>query len=453
MALASVTDISTKKIKKGGVTNYPIEEKFALQIALLLCKSDKLWYAVGQYMELNLVEDIRFKEVLRAVKHLRGENLPMGSVTAVVQQIHSRLTAGSITQEQFESICEALDKSETELEAEPLSEETAVALLAEPVAAVTQSNLVSELVLLNGKGKEISPTLAKLNDLDKIGHIEVVDSPLMIDDSIWEKFKALNSQSRLRTGVPDLDLLLDGGPPPASVMVWGGDAKDGKSAAMLQQCAAAVLEGKRCLFIAIEMGATLSMSRFLASLLGLSIRDIQTASQSAQNRLAGFLATKKLDNLMMRQLSPGCTPSDVKALVEEAIKQFGKIDCIFLDYADRMSGGKRGESDYEAMKIVYNFLDRMAIDLGCWVVTASQLQRQDKAKGPPGVGSLADSHWKIRIAHLVVNIFKCDPDKPIMRGLHVAAYRHGSGGDTLDGIVTDFGHMRLAPCHYLPKVA
>lgn len=117
-----------------------------------------------------------------------------------------------------------------------------------------------------------------------------------------------------------------------------------------------------------------------------------------------------------------------------------------------MAGGKRDEKSYDAMKTVYNWMDGLAADLGGWVITGSQLQRQD-GKKPPDIGTLNDSHWKARIAHLIVNIYYPDSENKTLRNFIVAGYRHGPTGDIIENLESDLARMRIAPCYYLPKPA
>lgn len=448
---ASVTDISSKRIKKAGETFYPIEKEFSRQVAYLMCVSEKMWHAVGRHMEVNLIEDIHLREVFRAVRSMVDDGIPLSNTNAVIQKVYGRLFSGNLTTPQFESIVETLESVEEQQATTPLHEEAAIALLAAPIRQTAQSKLVSDLVLLNSKGKDVAPLVTKLNGLDQIGKIEKATPALVLDNDLWDKFASLRSQDRLRTGIPDLDHALDGGPPPGSLMVWGADTKVGKSTAMMQQCAAAVLEGKRCLFVAMEMGSVLTMSRFMASLLGVDLKDVQAGHPRVKAKFSAFLESHTASNLVMRQLPPGSTPSDVMPLIEEATKLLGKIDCVFLDYADRMSGGGRNEKTYDAMRVVYNWMDGLAADLGGWVITGSQLQRQEGNKSPPGLGTLNDSHWKARIAHLVVNIFYPDDENKTLRSFNVAGYRHGASGDIIDSLQSDLGKMRIAPCYYLIK--
>lgn len=427
---------------------YVLDDSFAKTAAYMLCVTPTLWRAVGKDIEPARLANPHVKEIVQACA-LIAKQLPPTTTEPVCQVLQNRVHAGKLSRKQFEEIVELFDEvSEKELP----EEDTVRELLAQAVKAVRTKVWMDEAIARHSKGEDLTDHAEKYAAILKIGQSTVQESVSVKSETFWQEMAELRSSARLSTGVADLDMALEGGMPPKSLLVWAADTKVGKSAAMMQQCAVAVRRRKKCLYVCLEMGVLLSYSRFLACLLGVRHDEVKRGTELAQVKLADFLSHHSMDNFEMVYLPSGASVADLRQAINAAKKKLGGLDCLFVDYCDRMTGDSKDKNDYAAMKTVYDFMDKLAASEIDYVVTASQLRRQEGQKGPPGVGSLNDSHWKVRIAHTILTIYQPNPENVQERGFHVAANRHGPAGDTFEGVQSELAWMRIAPTPHLPRV-
>lgn len=213
------------------------------------------------------------------------------------------------------------------------------------------------------------------------------------------------------------------------LIVLGGRAAMGKTAMAVALSLNAGLQGKRVLFISLEMTKEEISERLLANLASIDSRDLQTGNipKSKWNDLE-----KAAEVLRGLQIVVDDTPRlpviDIEAL---AIKNRSEI--VFVDHALKLDAP--GRDDRERVVFISGFLKDMAKRIDAPVVLLSQINRdvQTRSDKRPSISDLKQSGSLEEDADLILLMYREDyydeqsPDKGISEVI-VGKHRNGAVG-------------------------
>ena len=258
---------------------------------------------------------------------------------------------------------------------------------------------------------------------------------------------AENPEPPIPTGLGSLDRNLGDGLQGGKMVVVGARPAVGKSALLSKMALGAIKRGKRVLYVSLEMSPREIVSRMMSSLACVSAAKMEarTLDEAEHARLIESYALFRGDNLLVS--TAAVTPSQVRRAALKA-RAKGGLDMVCVDYLQLMhADGKTGGRTEEVGEIS-RALKLLAMELGCPVVTAAQVNRastqgEDRA---PRLSELRESGSIEQDADVVILLHKPQGGERIGGScalqLYVAKNRQGKCG--IHDLTFYGDHMRFA---------
>lgn len=245
--------------------------------------------------------------------------------------------------------------------------------------------------------------------------------------SMAERTDKANELPRIATRISqDLDAALNGGMAAGELGIILAPPKRGKTLALVNIGAGALLQGKKVLHITLEIKKKAVAHRYDCRLTKSTLRDIyEDLGMAAQ-------VLKKIydggGRLIIRDYSYShCGIGEVHALLEKFKENLDMPDMVIIDYADLMIPPQQYKDTRHEVTKIYEELRIIAGEFNIPVWTASQANRGSLDKRVVGIGDIAEAFNKAAIADLVLALCQTPEEKEEkeMR-IHVAATRMGS---------------------------
>ena len=403
---------------------------------------DEFWLSIGQHVDTDALRSEPAKMLMQSARQLATAGAPL-SHTIALGKLQERVHNRTIDQSDLDEVDEWITQVE---DAERgLPPKAAVVQLAAPVLRQRQrAAIIQELAARNAVGKDIGDLPLLLASTEDIGRPQARDFATL-GDGVWAMFQRLRRAERLKLGIPDLDEAM-GGMPRGSLLTIGGDPGDGKSLMLVDVVCHALLTGRRCLYVTLEMGVAQTLMRFVANLTCETEESVGRGDKAVRDKYSSLLSSGLVAPFAICYLPQGSTIP----MVDKAIKNVQSRDPRFangwdllaVDYGDLMAGNPSDRNTYEEMKTVWKGLRAFAANNTNWTITASQLRDKDQRDGT--VYDYADSKHKGRITDSGLIISK-DPDVESERRVRVAKHRDGRAGDTIGPFLPDFARAQFHP--------
>ena len=271
---------------------------------------------------------------------------------------------------------------------------------AENIRTASQRRRLSEACIraaqaVQDASKPLEDTIAKLRGyLDKQsaknGAEDVMcGTDAIVDFAMWLENNEL--EPAIGTSLPRLDLKLGGGLKAGRFYVIGARPGVGKSALMGNMAVHSIKNGKKVLYISLEMGAREIMTRMIASISGVTIgkMDAKMLSDDDQAKIVESYALMPGDNF---QFSTSARTSD--AIRRTALKMRAKtgLDVVFVDYLQLLQSDSKAVRRVDVIGEISRALKLLAMELDIPVVTAAQLNRASANSGDePKLSELRES--------------------------------------------------------------
>jgi replicative DNA helicase len=182
---------------------------------------------------------------------------------------------------------------------------------------------------------------------------------------------------RIPTGLVCLDNVLLGGLAPSTVTVIAGATGSGKSVALQQIGENAARQGKRVLFIAVEMNAVQLSFRALARLTKLEATNIRMGKLSPEDQKLISHVINDFANLPMHYKDSGSmSTSGIYEAVLEIQKEFGTVDMIVADYIQILEDEQGGGNENMRLTGISRALANIGREFNCPILVGSQLSRE-----------------------------------------------------------------------------
>lgn len=255
------------------------------------------------------------------------------------------------------------------------------------------------------------------------------------------------------TGIPALDLVLEGGLRPGELGAWIAYPKHGKTTLLINLGAAAVrIQHKRVLHCVLEGGIQYVMDRYDTIFTSEAYSAVKRGDIDAAKYARAVQELSALKRCMVvRDFTEGWDANATH--LDEELKALRQVhgwepDLIVVDYLDLLRGRKRDyASETSEQKDAAKDIKTLA-DRGYAVWTASQVQRPkstDFDTVPHLLYSrdIADAYAKVRIASFIGSINQTlqEREQQTMR-LFAELYRDGESHRVIE-VKTDFRHMTI----------
>ena len=229
----------------------------------------------------------------------------------------------------------------------------------------------------------------------------------------------------IQTGFLDLDRKLIGFKK-KHLIILGGRSAMGKTAMAVALALSAGNQGKRVLFISLEMTKEEIAERMIANLAAIDSRDIQTGNISVNQWEPMGHAIAKLSDL---SIHVDDTPRLPVTEIEDLAIDY-QADIVFVDHALKLDAP--GRDDRERLVFISGFLKDMAKRIDAPVVLLSQINREveKQANKRPSMSELKQSGSLEEDADLILLMYReeyYDPDTPDRGVAEIIIGKHRNG--------------------------
>lgn len=230
------------------------------------------------------------------------------------------------------------------------------------------------------------------------------------------------------TGIEVLDKrdILNGGLGRGEIGVIVGGPGIGKSHFLTHLGAHALRVGKNVLHYTFELSEIAVGLRYDSNLTGISSSEVIDQKEEVTKRLKA----QTLGRLIIKEYPTGsASVSTLRAHMNRlALKGF-KPNVIVIDYADIMRSSRQFDSLRHELKLIYEELRNLSMELAIPVWTASQANRDAVNNDVVGLENMSEAYGKAMVADVVISLQRKALEKSSGLGrMYIAKNRAGKDG-------------------------
>lgn len=241
------------------------------------------------------------------------------------------------------------------------------------------------------------------------------------------RFVKINRQA-CPTGLAKLDSkdILRGGLGRGEIGVVTANTGVGKSHWLVAMGCNAMRVGKNVLHYTFELTEHAVGLRYDANLCDMAANEVQDRKEEVLKKYNDM----ELGRLIIKEYPTGsATAITVRNHVEKLMLKGFTPSIIIIDYADIMRSTKSYDSLRHELKLIYEELRNLAMDLNVPIWTASQANRDSAKSDIVGLENMSEAYGKAMVADVVVSLSRKPTEKATSSGrLFVAKNRAGKDG-------------------------
>ena len=258
-----------------------------------------------------------------------------------------------------------------------------------------------------------------------------VGTPMSIGHDFIEDFEARFSKiSRVAcpTGIDYLDKkdILNGGLGKGELGVVTANTGVGKSHFLVHIGAEALKRGKNVVHYTFELSETAVGIRYDSNLCSIPSNDVRDRKDDVAKRYKDI----DMGRLIIKEYPTG-GPSVITLrnhLEKLSLKSFIP-NLIIVDYADIMRSTRKYDSMRHELKLIYEELRNLSMDMNLPIWTASQANRDSANSDIVGLENMSEAYGKAMVADVVISLSRKAAEKSTGAGrLFVAKNRAGRDG-------------------------
>ena len=246
-------------------------------------------------------------------------------------------------------------------------------------------------------------------------------------EDVEARFVKINRQV-CPTGLPKLDSkeILRGGLGRGEIGVVTANTGVGKSHWLVAMGANAMRVGKNVLHYTFELTEYAVGLRYDANLCGIPATEVQDRKEEVINKYKEM----DLGRLIIKEYPTGSATSlTIRNHVEKLMLKGFVPSMVVIDYADIMRSTKSYDSLRHELKLIYEELRNLAMELNIPVWTASQANRDSAKSDIVGLENMSEAYGKAMVADAVISLSRKPTEKATNSGrLFVAKNRAGKDG-------------------------
>jgi replicative DNA helicase len=230
------------------------------------------------------------------------------------------------------------------------------------------------------------------------------------------------------TGIPEFDAkdILNGGSGKGELLCIVGNSGGGKSHFLTMIGANALRDGKNVLHYTFELSETAVGIRYDSNLCEIDSSDVMDNKETVK----AAYESMKLGRLFIKEY-PTNTASifTIRSHIERLELKGFKPDIIIIDYADIMRSTRQFDSLRHELKLVYEELRGLAMEIGVPIWTASQSNKEGANSEVIDMTNMSEAYGKAMICDFIVSVSRKTHEKSTGWGrLYVAKNRAGRDG-------------------------
>ena len=241
------------------------------------------------------------------------------------------------------------------------------------------------------------------------------------------RFIKINRQA-CPTGLPKLDAkdILRGGLGRGEIGVVTANTGVGKSHWLVAMGCNAMRVGKNVLHYTFELTEHAVGLRYDSNLCNIPSNEVQDRKEEVLKKYED----QDLGRLIIKEYPTGSASAiTVRNHVEKLMLKGFVPSIIIIDYADIMRSTKSYDSLRHELKLIYEELRNLAMDLNIPIWTASQANRDSAKSDIVGLENMSEAYGKAMVADVVVSLSRKPTEKATSSGrLFVAKNRAGKDG-------------------------
>ena len=230
------------------------------------------------------------------------------------------------------------------------------------------------------------------------------------------------------TGLDLLDKqdVLNGGLGTGEIGVIIANTGVGKSHFLVNLGAEALRRGKNVLHYTFELSETAVGIRYDSNLCGISSSEVC----DRKDEIMGYYSGVKLGRLIIKEYPTGsASVMTLRNHIEKLLLKGFTPDVIMIDYADIMRSSRKFDSLRHELKLIYEELRNLAMEMKIPVWTASQANRDSANSEVVGLENMSEAYGKAMVADVVLSLSRKAAEKSVGVGrVFVAKNRAGRDG-------------------------
>jgi len=229
-------------------------------------------------------------------------------------------------------------------------------------------------------------------------------------------------------GLKQLDKkdVLNGGLARGEIGVITAPTGVGKSHFLVHAGAEALKVGKNVIHYTFELSERAVGLRYDSNLCGIPSNDVI----DRKDEVMKHYEKENLGRLIIKEYPTGsATVMTIRNHIEKLLLKSFVPSLIIIDYADIMRSSRRFDSLRHELKLIYEELRNLAMELHVPIWTASQANREASDKPVVGLENMAEAYGKAMVADIVLSLSRKPLEKSSGCGrLFVAKNRAGRDG-------------------------
>ena len=230
------------------------------------------------------------------------------------------------------------------------------------------------------------------------------------------------------TGIPHLDKksILNGGLGKGEIGVITAPTGVGKSHFLVAMGAEALRRGKNVVHYTFELSEHIVGTRYDSNLCSINSSDVIDKKEEVLK----FYEKESFGRLIIKEYPTGsASVVTLRNHIEKLMMKSFKPNLIVIDYADIMRSTRRYDSLRHELKLIYEELRNLAMEMNVPIWTASQANRDASNAQVVGLENMSEAYGKAMVADVVLSISRKPMEKATGEGrLFIAKNRAGRDG-------------------------
>ena len=227
-------------------------------------------------------------------------------------------------------------------------------------------------------------------------------------NSRWDRTYNSEAQDKYKIILPALNKSLEGGLGEKELAMVIAPPGVGKSLWLVNQAVQSMVEGRKVLYLSLEMSEDKIAQRFdsVMTLIPQAQLKDSAAQLKVEERLSIFRNNFPDSQLMIKEFPCGtATVNTLRALLVQ-LRNYEEFipDVIVIDYLELMRPVRDNQHEYQAQQRIAEELRGLAMEMKVLVWTATQTNRQGRAVKIITDAELGDSYGKIRTCDFAVSL-------------------------------------------------
>jgi replicative DNA helicase len=230
------------------------------------------------------------------------------------------------------------------------------------------------------------------------------------------------------TGLKEIDQkdILNGGLGKGEIGVITANTGVGKSHFLVGLGAEAVRRGKNVVHYTFELSENAVGLRFDSNLCGIPSNEVVERKEE----VVKIYEDSDFGRLIIKSYPTGsATINTIRSHIEKLLLKSFVPNLIIIDYADIMRSTRKYDSMRHELKLIYEEIRNLAMDLNLPIWTASQANRDSANSNIVGLENMSEAYGKAMVADVVISLSRKASEKATGEGrLFIAKNRAGRDG-------------------------